>query len=283
MLLQHRQLLQQLFAPDVLPQERFKIGYALNRMGDPRPGVGLRPDGLPDIHWVEIPGGEFIYQEGETYASLPTFYMAQYPITVAQYAAFIADGGYQQRHYWTDAGWTWKRDVSSPMLWQAPKWHTENQPIVGITYYEASAFACWYALKVGLHADIIRLPTEQEWEKAARGTDGRVYPWGMRMQSGYSNFNETYAYHYVGENFLKRPTAVGIYPKDRSPYGVFDMAGNVREWTQTPHYQSGHVIRGGGWFNNSLQTQTIFRNWFLDDNADHNLGFRLMAHYKNRL
>jgi formylglycine-generating enzyme required for sulfatase activity len=241
--------------------------------------VGVLPNSLPDIAWVEIPGGDFIYQSGERYLSLPTFYMAQYPVTVAQFSAFMDDDGYQNPRYWTREGWAWHhgQQLLKPMLWESPKWHQANAPIVGMTWYEASAFAVWYALKLGYPADVIRLPSEEEWEKAARGLDGRFFPWGRDYISGAANINETYSYHYGGEYFLKRTTAVGAYRGDCSPYGVMDMSGNVREWTASDYHRIGHVVRGGGWFSHRLQAQTIARNWFYDRNGDHSIGFRLAA------
>lgn len=263
------------------PQDRFKAGHRLGRLGDPRPGVGVvrtaSGDILPDLDWIEIPGGEFIYQEGAYYAALPTYYMARYPITVRQFAAFVESDGYTNPAYWTREGWAWREGRRQPNLWLNPKFHIINHPVVGVTWYEASAFCCWLAQRLGYAADVIRLPSEWEWEKAARGTDGRMYPWGMKPHTGYANFNETYAYYYVGDSFLRRTTAVGAFPQDRSPYGVMDMSGNVREWCLTPYHTIGRVLRGGGWFNNSHQARTVFRNWFATDNSDHSIGFRLMS------
>lgn len=272
-----RHLIDLILHPDTPPPARFRAGHRLSRLGDPRPGVGLDKNGVPDVQWVEIPGGEFIFQDGLVYATLPTFYMARYPITVMQYAAFVACGGYENRAYWTRDGWKWREGRSAPMLWQTPKWHIPNHPVVGVSWYEAAAFCCWLAVQLGCDGDMIRLPAEMEWEKAARGTDGRMYPWGSERRTGGANINETYASHYVGEHFLKRTTAVGIYPADSSPYGVMDLCGNVREWCLTRYHDIGRVVRGAAWFNNSLQAQLTHRNWFYEYNADHGIGFRPMA------
>ncbi|MFP4324181.1 MAG: formylglycine-generating enzyme family protein [Anaerolineales bacterium] len=272
-------LLAQLWEGHTPPPARFRAGHRLNALGDPRPGVGLRPDDVPHIEWVEVPGGEYIYQAGEQYHELPTFYIARYPVTVAQYAAFVAAGGYHDPAWWTAAGWAWRQKTRArhPMLWGAPKWHIGNHPVVGVNWYEASAFCTWLAEQLGLAPDMLRLPSEYEWEKAARGTDGRLYPWGMRHISGAANLNETYAYYHVGPFYLKRTTAVGAFVGDRSPYGAFDMAGNVREWCLTPYHHIGRVVRGGAWFSNSHQARTVYRNWFYEANADHGVGFRVMS------
>jgi len=263
----------------VSPPERFRAGHRLAQIGDPRPGVGVTKEGTPDIDWLEIPGGEFVYQAGESYTALPTFYMARYPITVVQYTAFIDAGGYENACYWTNEGWLWRQQQldTLPMLWGAPKWNIPNHPIVGITWYEASAFCAWYASRMGYDADMIRLPSEWEWEKAARGIDGRMYPWGMKYHSGYANINETYAYYHVGNYFLKRTVAVGAFVNDRSPYGNMDMCGNVREWTLSTYHDIGRVVRGGSWFSNRHQASSVHRNWFYPGVGDHGIGFRMAS------
>ncbi|NJL93048.1 MAG: formylglycine-generating enzyme family protein [Anaerolineae bacterium] len=263
------------------PPERFKAAFRMAKLGDPRPGVGLRRyrgEDLPDIDWVEVPGGEFVYQEGQRYTALPTYFIARYPITVAQFTPFVQGDGYRNPAYWTRAGWDWLEGRQHPQLWEAPKWHIPNHPVVGISWYEAHAYCCWLATHLGFDADVVRLPSEWEWEKAARGTDGRLYPWGSnRAQEGDANINEDYAYYHVGRYFMKRTSAVGIYPRDVSPYGVADLSGNVREWCLTSFHDIGRVVRGGGWFSNSHQAQATHRNWFYPSNCDHSIGLRVVA------
>lgn len=272
-------LLESLLDPATTPPERFRAGHRLAQSGDPRPGVGVDARGIPDVDWLEVPGGEFVYQAGERYHSLPTYYIARYPVTVAQYRAFVDADGYANQRYWTREGWLWREQQTGqlPMLWDAPKWHIDNHPVVGVTWFEAMAFCAWYSHQHHLPADLIRLPSEWEWEKAARGTDGRMYPWGMHTQTGNANINETYAYYHVGDYFLKRTTAVGAFVHDRSPYGVMDMAGNVREWCLTDYHQIGYVVRGGCWFSNRHQASTVYRNWFYPGVGDHGIGFRMVA------
>lgn len=113
-----------------------------------------------------------------------------------------------------------------------------------MSWYDAVAFCRWLSAKTG---EDIRLPTEQEWEKAARGSDGREYPWEGTFKSDYCN-----AEGHIGET-----SAVGIYPQGQSPYGVMDMAGNVWEWFLNKHKEpetitadnsgSARVLRGGSW------------------------------------
>jgi formylglycine-generating enzyme len=100
----------------------------------------------------------------------------------------------------------------APEYWNDVKYNARNQPVVGVTWHDAAAY-CQWANK--------RLPTEAEWEKAARGTDGRIYPWGNQWDKARAN---------TFDGGLRKPTSVGSYEGGKSPYGAYDMAGNVWEW-----------------------------------------------------
>ena len=101
-------------------------------------------------------------------------------------------------------------------------WQESNLPRERVSWHEAMAFCSWLAAKLNLP---IQLPTEWQWERAARGVDGRAYPWGSDYQPGFANINETYGD--AGPHYLARTSAVGIYPHGASPEGVLDLAGNV--------------------------------------------------------
>jgi formylglycine-generating enzyme required for sulfatase activity len=126
-----------------------------------------------------------------------------------------------------------------------------NNPRDSVSWYQAVAFCRWLSAKLGYE---VRLPTEQEWEKAARGTDGRQYPWGNEYISGYANVDETE--ENVGPHYLRQTSSVGIYPQGASPFGVPDMSGNVWEWCLNEYENpentdlvgdAARVLRGGSW------------------------------------
>lgn len=146
---------------------------------------------------------------------LSAYLIDKYPVTNAKYKQFIESGGYTQKPFWSDAGWEYvlqanpleNNDLDSVLKGEP------DCPTVNISWYEAEAFAKWAGK---------RLPTEAEWEKAARGTDGRIYPWGNEFDKTRLN---------CAEAKIEKPTPVTKYPQGQSVYGCFDMAGNVWEWT----------------------------------------------------
>ena len=193
---------------------------------------------------------------------------------------FVLAGGYQQCHYWTGDGWAWREahDRAQPDLWEEKRWTADDRlPVVGTTWYEAHAFCRWLAEASGLG---YRLPTEAEWEKAARGTGGSLFPWGDAFDSGHCNARPA---------GIGQMTPVGQYSPVNSPYGCADMAGNVSEWTASefrsypyrvtdgrddPEEKSQRVTRGGSWHSPILRVRTVSRGMNDPSFSDNDLGFR---------
>jgi formylglycine-generating enzyme required for sulfatase activity len=176
---------------------------------------------------VLVPAGAFLmglpdddlladeHEKPHRLVELPAFWIDVYPVTNACYGRFLEAGGYQCEACWSVEGWKWRSRTKTlaPALWGQSGWDAPEQPVAGVSWYEADAYACW----VGR-----RLPTDAEWEKAARGTDGRHYPWGNDWPGPHlANFNGT----------IGRTSPVGLFPDGVSPYGCHDMAGNVNNWT----------------------------------------------------
>ncbi len=153
-----------------------------------------------------------------------------------------------------------------PYLWrdQRPPEGRGKNPVVLVGLDDAVAYAYWRSEKEGRR---VRLPTEAEWEKAARGTDGRYFPWGNRWRSEFAN-----AEYRVGGT-----TDVGSYPRGASPYGCLDMAGNVFEWTATEFADGQAVMKGGSWDDQPGICRTAARHGRLKDARHILIGFRCVC------
>ena len=210
----------------------------------------------PQGSMVLIPAGEFTMgsQDGDAderpahKVSVDSFFMDVYEVAVGQYAEFLQSGG-----------------GHSP-----PDWNRMNQmayqkrPVMGVDWADAAAFCKWAGK---------RLPTEAEWEKAARGTDGRTYPWGNDPPTSlHANFGKN------GSNDYGALAPVGTFENGKSPYGIYDMAGNVWEWVSdwydTGYYKASpeqnpeglptggfKVIRGGAWNTSVRNLRSADRYW----------------------
>jgi formylglycine-generating enzyme required for sulfatase activity len=270
--------------------ERLAAGRHLGQLGDPRPGVcGLEPD------WCPVPAGPFLHgsNDADGLASdiekprrelvLPGFRISKYPVTNAQWQVFVDEGGYRDQSGWSQDGWELKQQAgwTQPRFWNDPpyaRFNGPNQPVVGVSWYEASAYCAWLSSRLGY---TVRLPSEAEWEKAARGTDGRIYPWDDKWDAAKAN---TY------EGRVGATTAVGCYPDGASPSGALDMAGNVFEWTATPWHGtlekstvvelstgSSFVIRGGAWSNVQQVARCAYRFSDFPDHRINYLGLRVAS------
>jgi formylglycine-generating enzyme required for sulfatase activity len=249
---------------------RCRAGRALATLGDPRPGVSLDMNGLPDLLWVQIPGTAAVRESGrfpnfiglklgsnvrqdlekfynETWPpgnqslEVTDFKLAGYPLTVAQFRPFVEQDGYQRNHYWSEAGRCWRdrENLKESQYWNDPVWTLANHPVVGVSWYEAEAYCNWLNDQLQLPRGTIRLPTEAEWEWAVRGPEGQYYPWGKRWEVEYCN---------SGEWDSNCTSAVGCFPsgvanwwQDDWPSGVLhDMVGNVWEWMASSYHIDYH-------------------------------------------
>jgi len=200
------------------------------------------------------------------------YLISRHPVTNAQFAAFVEAGGYGERRYWTAAGWGWKEGEgrTGPDDYGEP-YNLSNHPVVGVTWYEAVAFCRWLTEQLRQYGKIgddqeITLPTEPQWEKAARGVDGRIYPWGNDPGPNRANYDET---------GIGTTSAVGCFPGGASPYGVEDLSGNVWEWCRTKwegdyeNYQDDNdlaggedrVLRGGSFYDDQWDVRAAYRGW----------------------
>jgi len=259
------------------PHERHGISTALTWLDwDERSGIGLTASGLPEINWLEVPAGEFIYGEKNSPETLhlDTYHISQFPVTNKQLQAFIDAGGYDNDLWWEGLH---KQD-------ELPKnqWKESNRPVENVDFYEAIAFCRWLSVETGKD---IRMPTEQQWEKAARGTQGKEYPWGDEYISGYANGDEIEAV--AGEYYLQETSAVGIYPHAKSPYEASDMIGNVWEWCLNKYSETEivtpdlsddrRVVRGGSWGLDTDYCHASYRSYWRPLDRDFNRGFRLVC------
>ncbi|HOU25267.1 MAG TPA: SUMF1/EgtB/PvdO family nonheme iron enzyme, partial [Anaerolineae bacterium] len=174
---------------------------------------------------------------------LEAFWIGRTEVTMGQYDSFMREGGYQAREWWSDEGWAWKSatGASQPEFWGMPIINRTNRPVLGVSWYEAEAFARWAGA---------RLPTEAEWEKAARGTDGRLFPWGDHWNPTLLNYCDKrcgaeWRDAASDDGWLGAAT-VGSYPLGSSAYGALDMSGNAVEWVNDWYdAYPGNSFRGG--------------------------------------
>jgi len=211
--------------------------------------------------------------------------IGKYPVTNAQFGAFIEAGGYHERKWWTEAGWKAKeaggwsnppRPWSKPQFWQDSQWNEADQPVVGVSWYEAVAFGLWFSEASG---EMIRLPSAEQWHFAAQGEDGRKFPWGDVWDGSRCN-------HHVNGGGIGKTTPVTQYEgKGDSPFGVVDMAGNVQEWSLTDAHdgkddiQDGNVFRvlmGESWkCDRPDRFRCEYRFFWTPDFRSEQIGFRL--------
>ncbi|RYX94272.1 hypothetical protein EON78_06050, partial [bacterium] len=238
--------------------------------------------------------------------TLSPFVMDKYEVTNKEYKSFIDGDGYNKREYWTTEGWQWKQsnNITKPLYWDDTKYNQELSPVVGVSWYESYAYAKWAGK---------RLPTEAEWEFAARGQSsnttpwGRLYPWGNTVPSdtnikangyfGPDGSADSYKTLAPSNSFLEvdalgQPININA-PDGRTPEKIHNLSGNVMEWAsdwyQYEYYGRDNeqnnpmgpvtgdfkVVRGGSWTHGKNELTTSYRELFLNPTSRNvNLGFR---------
>ena len=210
---------------------------------------------------VRIPQGAFLYGAQPKKCTIEyDFYIDKNLVTNQEYAKFMNAGGYDDQSLWSEQGWKWRKtgDIAQPAYWKYAKWSQPTHPVVGVSYYEAEAYAQW-AEK--------RLPTEMEWEKAARSTDGRLFPWGDQFDPKKCTSKESGS---------RGTTSIQTYPKGVSPLGCYDMAGNVWEWCAS-WWRKGmafRVLHGGSWEDEARCLRANYLNKSWPTGREKNIGFR---------
>ncbi len=254
------------------PEHREALFRALGAAGlDDRPGVGLDENGLPDIAWQDIPAGEVTLSGNAGAFPVETFRLSRYPVTNAQFQAFIDDDkGYKNPEWWADLEVEPDKPLSS-------RWKEDNHPRETVSWYEAMAFCAWLSDRLGYR---VSPPTEWQWQHAAcSGDPGLAYPWGGKYESGRANIEDD-----VRFDNLNRTTAVGIYPLGNSLQEISDLSGNVWEWCLNEQEKPANiqptgielrVARGGAWILGPFFAHATYRSIPGEAFNPHLLGFRL--------
>ena len=274
-----------------------------------RPSVSSPPrllENLPELAFV--PSGHFLFGDllrpsEPHYVWLTAYFISRFEVTNAEFKAFVDDAtGYRNESNWTEAGRAWKaRNRSNTTALLAPadgdfkRFGQSDQPVVHVNWFEANAFCRWLTKKIGGGRWIFGLPSEAEWEKAARGPDNFDYGLGMNISD-----DQVKLY-----NWKKNPgaevTVVGWAETQRNyranRFGLYHMTGNVAEWTQSVYRaynrrnpyvddddrnhdetQGERVLRGGSWYTASIAVLYIpYRENFRPDVETPYLGFRIVA------
>jgi formylglycine-generating enzyme required for sulfatase activity len=294
--------------PETALALRLEAGAALGTLGDPRLPVELeqwrrelerrdqtfRAEG--DHYWRAVQPGTYQiggWEAGKPPAdiALPAFWLARFPLTVAQYAPFVAEGyGKGAEGWWLPESWVWKQEEKrmTPRYWNGSGYSDANQPVIGVTWHEATAYGAWLTerladvLPVGY---VVRLPTEAEWEVAAAYNmqmQRRTYPWGDAEPTPERAIYDAAK--------LGRPAPVGCCPAGAAACGGLDLAGNVWELTASEYraYPAGShdpqkdftdgqtAWRGGSWAQNSSYVRCGARDWIYLG-YDFYGGFRLVV------
>jgi formylglycine-generating enzyme required for sulfatase activity len=222
---------------------RVSAGNALAYLGDPRDFAEM----------VEVNVTEFLYGDEKKKRPIKPFRIGKYPVTNAQYKRFVDATSREVPFVEED----WAKPYNWDQQTRAYPPDKANHPVVLVDWQDAQAY-CQWAQK--------RLPTEEEWECAARGADGREYPWGSEFDQDRTN---------TSESGIGATSPVGVFPNGMSPCGALDMSGNVWEWTASDFNKDTKVVRGGSWFTLQINARCAYRFWFDPVIRIDYIGFRV--------
>jgi formylglycine-generating enzyme required for sulfatase activity len=324
----------ELLESDLPASERADAGRLLGKLGDPRPEV-MTLDAMP---FCLVPAGAFWMGSEKKrdpdstdderpckQVDLPAHYIGRYPVTNAQYREFVAAGGYADTRFWPEAQaagyWgegqfkgRWDDEPRQAADDFGEPFNLPNHPVVGVNWYETLAFARWLTERWTSSGRLpanwtVALPTERQWEKAARGgvqipaaprvvpvdkllgattcemqpnADARrIYPWLGKLTPDHANY---------ADSRIEATSAVGAFPKRASPYGALDMSGNVWEWCLTrwrenykgepddrPGGEDDRVLRGGAFSSYARLVRCAVRNGGYPYARSRLCGFRVVA------
>jgi formylglycine-generating enzyme required for sulfatase activity/energy-coupling factor transporter ATP-binding protein EcfA2 len=295
-----QKLIQTMHSGEVIFPHRRNAGLILGRLG-------WLPEDLDD--WVEIPPGKFLYGDDRQTRDIERgYWIGKYPVTNLQYARFVEAGGYDDEQWWSKEGWAWRNGAqASPEAYDwledqdlrkliidwingrsveergRPYWREHAElgnpvcPVVGVTWHEAQAYCNWLSAELRTSGRfggdyVARLPDEIEWERAARGVDGREYPWEDEFDFFRANVAKE-----IGQGI--GTSNVATFPQGRSPQGLWDCAGNVWEWTGSWYDEAKQirVLRGGSWGNSQRDARCASRGGVGPVGFDGSIGFRVVV------
>ena len=302
-------------AGDLPAVERAEAGRVLAKVGDPR--FDMKRWSLPNdelLGFIKIPAGPFTMGDDDDeqhQVDVGDYCIARYPVTNAQFAQFVEAGGYAEERFWSEAkqARVWDDGAVTSRYESEPRrgpgelpdpFGLSNHPAVNITWYEMLAYCRWLTEELRSSPETpgrlgkllganrpwsICLPSEAEWEKAARGTeDTRKFPWGDGADPEKANYDDT---------GIGSITAVGTFPRGVSPYGCLDMAGNVLEWTRSTYGEYPYkaaleklslkakkvqsvALRGGAFFYDYRLARCAFRYGYYPNRRNFDIGFRVV-------
>ncbi len=279
----------------------FPLTIRLPASGAPPRLAGSLPE------WVFVPSGSFLIGDRRNprephYVWLSAFFIGAFEVTNAEFREFVRDAqGYAENSNWTEAGQKWRAENQSratALLKESDaefkRFGQDDQPVTWVTWFEAAAFCRWMTKKFGQGRWLFSLPSEAEWEKAARGPDSFDFALSQSLSDEESKLY----------NWKKNPgapeTVVGALETrarfQANRYGAFHLSGNVAEWTQTVNrpfnrerpyaddernrddWTEARVVRGGSWYSASIALLSIaYRDTFQPEVRHHDLGFRVVT------